>query len=336
MIKISFIIPIYNGELYLRNCLNSILNQNLRTEEFEVIMINDGSVDLSHIIIKEYETKHDNFFSFKQTNQGVGSARNQGINLATGNYLYFMDSDDWLLTGGMRILIDNYIIPNNFPDIITFCSHTVDKYYNETWDFIKQNMKIFHGSLKEFSKVKEFGFSVWNNLFSKDLIIKNKIIFTNHKIAEDMLFMLKVFSLENATILTTNLNIYRYLVNKKSTLNRIDKQHIIRIIFDLIDLSKIIIDLKNNSNLPDRIFNHRILFCQRWAFTRLCSGNLSFSQLKRLNKIIYRENLFPIGNPEKFYSLIDIITKNSIFLYLFSILYRYIFIRFLKPYVKRN
>ncbi len=94
MIKLSIIIPIYNSEKYLSNCIKSTLNQDLSKSEYEIILINDGSTDGSENIILPFEEANDNIIYLKQNNKGVSSARNWGLTIAKGNYVTFIDSDD--------------------------------------------------------------------------------------------------------------------------------------------------------------------------------------------------------------------------------------------------
>lgn len=93
-IKISVIIPVYNTQKYLKKCLDSVLQQSL--QDYEIICINDGSVDCSGEILKEYAANNDRIVLFTQTNQGLSAARNVGIKAARGEYIYFLDSDDYI------------------------------------------------------------------------------------------------------------------------------------------------------------------------------------------------------------------------------------------------
>ena len=93
-IIISLIIPVYNVENYLRQCLDSIINQTLK--EIEIICINDGSTDSSKQILEEYALKDERIKIINQKNKGAGAARNSGIDAATGEYIGFVDSDDWV------------------------------------------------------------------------------------------------------------------------------------------------------------------------------------------------------------------------------------------------
>ena len=93
-IKYSVIIPVYNAEKTLKRCLDSLLGQ--KRQDVEIILINDGSSDRSGEIIDEYRRKYGSIVSLEQENSGVSAARNRGLNAATGTYILFVDSDDFI------------------------------------------------------------------------------------------------------------------------------------------------------------------------------------------------------------------------------------------------
>lgn len=98
--KVSVIIPVYNVEKYLADCLDSVVNQTL--EEVEIICVNDGSTDSSESILKQYSCAYNNITVIKQENQGLSCARNAGILHARGEYIYFLDSDDRITANAME------------------------------------------------------------------------------------------------------------------------------------------------------------------------------------------------------------------------------------------
>ena len=126
---LSIIIPIYNAELYLRRTLDSVMNQGLHDDEWELILVNDGSTDDSLSICKEYQSRYPSLIKvISQKNSGVSSARNAGLQSAKGVYIYFMDADDYLMPGGFRYLIDNFLEEEY--DILTFSSTTINDFDN--------------------------------------------------------------------------------------------------------------------------------------------------------------------------------------------------------------
>ena len=104
MAKISVIVPIYNDDRYLHECLDSIINQTF--EDIEIICVNDGSTDESLNILKQYESRDCRVKVISQENKGVGAARNAGIKIASGEYIYFIDADDFLELTGLEEMYD--------------------------------------------------------------------------------------------------------------------------------------------------------------------------------------------------------------------------------------
>ena len=109
MKKISLIVPVYNVEDFVARCLNSLLEQNMSYEDYEIIIVNDGSTDSSLEIIQPYLEKYPNCKLIDKPNGGLSSARNAGLNVALGEYIWFVDSDD-------------FIMPNLLDDLYKECS----------------------------------------------------------------------------------------------------------------------------------------------------------------------------------------------------------------------
>lgn len=106
MKTVSVIVPVYNKEDYLKRCINSVLNQTYMN--LEIILINDGSTDNSKEILIEFSREYEQirYYEF-QGNYGVAKARNYGLSKATGEYVYFLDADDYLMGQAVEILVDN-------------------------------------------------------------------------------------------------------------------------------------------------------------------------------------------------------------------------------------
>ena len=105
MPQISVVVPVYNVEKYLRECLDSLANQTF--EDFEVICVNDGSDDSSLSILEEYASEDERFKIVSQENKGLSGARNTGMNYIKGRYLLFLDSDDWLELNALELLYNH-------------------------------------------------------------------------------------------------------------------------------------------------------------------------------------------------------------------------------------
>lgn len=107
MIKLSFIIPIYNSENYLERCVKSCMSQGLEEDEYEILLCNDGSTDGSLALAEDFSKKHDCIKVYSQENAGAGMARNLGLKNALGCYVMFVDADDYLNTNSIKRPLEN-------------------------------------------------------------------------------------------------------------------------------------------------------------------------------------------------------------------------------------
>ena len=190
----TIIIPVYNSEKFIKKCITSILNQNFF--DYEIIIINDCSTDRSSKICQKL--KHDNLNKIKlirnDKNLGAGQSRNLGLKYASGKYIIFLDSDDYLLESILNFLEKN-IKKKYYPDVIL--NHIIQnknpisninelKYFSEKKISKNQFLKILFQ--KDYLPSE-----CWRVVVSSNLIDKNKIVFRKIKIAEDASFIFKVF-----------------------------------------------------------------------------------------------------------------------------------------------
>lgn len=169
MIKISLIIPVYNVEQYLEQCLNSCLNQDLPIDDFEIIVINDGSKDNSLSIANEFEQKYRNIKVYSQVNQGLSTARNKGLSLAKGEYVWFIDSDDWIKSQSLRKITDLCI--ENSLDALSISAANVIGDSIERRSNYKSN-DIFNG--KDVLKMGVINVCAPFTIYKRDYLIENK------------------------------------------------------------------------------------------------------------------------------------------------------------------
>ncbi len=214
MKKVSIIIPIYNAEKYLNECLESIVNQTYKN--IEVILIDDGSIDKSPYICEKYSQAYDNVFAYHITNGGVSRARNYGIDKSTGDFIVFIDSDDYIDKSMIEKLINSLIISK--ADIV-ICGYSY-LYTNRLIKVLLEN-KIYNQdeAIKELYKDNSIqGYSV-NKIYKKNIIENNKIRFnTDIKISEDMLFVFEYLLYSNK-IYTIPDSLYYYRMRKSSASN---------------------------------------------------------------------------------------------------------------------
>jgi glycosyltransferase involved in cell wall biosynthesis len=242
-INISVIIPVYNVEKYLRECLDSIVNQSLKN--IEIICVNDGSTDNSLEILNEYAQKDDRFVILSQANQGQGVARNKGIDVAQGEYIMFVDPDDWIATGMLELIYNEFKRSN--VDVIQFdyttISETTGKGKISNFEHIANKyfgLKVKDGTIFNIHDFKKVFFAklpmiIWNKAYSKDFITKNNIKFPPNKHAEDHLFSIKTYFLAKS-VLYIKSNLYFYRDRLGSSVNILSDTNFC--IFDNLDLTK--------------------------------------------------------------------------------------------------
>ena len=199
--KISIIIPVFNPGLLLYRCLDSVSNQTLK--EIEIICVDDGSSDNSPEILDNYAVKDSRFKVYHQKNQGAGTARNYGMNQSEGEYILFLDSDDWIEEEMCKKLYAQATQLNS--DLVIFDAlwHTADNEINRfaffSKDEFKENHKTFifdYTFLKDKLMIGSLGV-IWSKLYKSSFIKENNIRFPKHKIYNDVEFHFKSLILAN-------------------------------------------------------------------------------------------------------------------------------------------
>ena len=208
----SVIIPIYNSCDCLNRCIASIVNQSF--QNYELLLIDDGSTDGSEIICDEYASKYDRINVFHKQNGGVGSARNLGLAKARGKFIIFVDSDDEVETDFLSV-IQNYL--NDDVDLIHYGWYYKDGKHTLKHDVCKVSTCL---TLKEVCRKNIFHGFVWSYVFKKDIIKKNKLSFsTNLNYAEDWEFILKYYLHVNKMMILEDC-LYRQVMRPGSATNR--------------------------------------------------------------------------------------------------------------------
>lgn len=194
---VSIIVPVYNKEKYLEQCINSALNQTYM--DFELLLVDDSSTDNSYFICKKYQ-KLDNRIICKQiTHGGVSKARNEGLELSTGEYIVFLDADDMLYRNALEILVTG-ITSSNTDIFLSEINVRLLKSYNTYTQFILQRRRC----------------SVWGHIYKREILedIRFKEDLFNN---EDIIFLYDV-SMKTNNIAGTSTKIYRYNRDAKDSL----------------------------------------------------------------------------------------------------------------------
>lgn len=211
MPKISIIVPVYNVEQYLIRCVDSILNQTFK--DFELLLIDDGSTDESLRICNEYAKMDSRVLVFTRDNSGPGAARNYGIDHSSGDYIGFVDSDDYIKPDMYEILIENISKDNYDFSMIDFTKVIDDSVYEES-----TNEQVSIASLNRDDLIKlccdgkyTLLVSCWSKLYKKDFL-KN-IRFPENRKKEDSFFLTDILTNVNNAVFITKKE-YMYYQNQ--------------------------------------------------------------------------------------------------------------------------
>ncbi len=214
--KVSIVVPIYNVEKYLDKCINSVVNQTYKN--IEILLIDDGSTDNSGKIAEKWTKKDDRITVYHKANGGLSDARNYGIKKANGNYICFIDSDDWVENNYIERLLLK--ICENDCDI-SICNPIYD--FEDSISKVKQkknskNNYIMNSeeAILQLNNFRYFDMSAWCKLYKIELF--NNIKFPKGKYCEDFYIMYKLFDKANK-IIYFNEYLYHYIQRKGSITN---------------------------------------------------------------------------------------------------------------------
>ena len=241
--KISIIIPIYNTESYLIKCLDSVINQTYCN--LEIILVDDGSTDGSKQIIEDYEKKDSRIVAVYKKNAGVANARNTGLQISTGEYIGFVDSDDWIEPDMYQELVR--VVKSERIDIVS------GNYYFDKGEeqVVAKNLKPISREVFDKNQLLEYVFMrdsykglaayPWNKIFRRDILRNNDQYITyedKYKIGEDVLWFAHV-SLKCETSKYVDKPLYHYVQRNDSAVHstNLEKQmHRIAVYQDVIHL----------------------------------------------------------------------------------------------------
>lgn len=297
--KLSIIIPVYNVEKYIAQCIDSVLDQDLVPEDYEIILVNDGSTDKSAEIAHNYATNHSNIIVIDKANGGVGSARNCGLDNAHGKYVYFIDSDDYLVSNSLKKLIDT--CEENTLDIVTFLSSSFSTSMSKFEALIKtREFKVAYGndelspivSGEEYLANVNYRGEIWWFVTNREFLLSTKIRFIETGWMEDAIFTLQLF-LEARRMAHLKFDIHRHRFAPGTAMSSKEPKHYLKVIRDLHNAAivhvPIINKLEKNNAHQDTIT--RIKARQQsfvfFSMLRMIGSTMSLSEVKeRIDEMI--------------------------------------------------
>ena len=274
--KFSVIVPAYNVEKYIKRCLDSIINQTYKN--YEIIVVNDGCTDNTMDIAKNYDAKIINL-----EHVSVSEARNQGVKKASGDYILFLDSDDYWSNELLENISNNL---SNNPDLVRFQIRTVND-NNEIIDYHEEEFSGLNGE-SAFNKIVNFKYvdSVCLFAIKKDYFLKEKFEFRKDTVHED-------FGLAPLIIIKSNIvnSIdyigYNYYKRSGSIMNNPDYDWIKKKVEDVHKHYKYLIEEIDKTNLDSKYFKS---FVANSFIEKICS--LNEEDYKKYKKILKEERVY--------------------------------------------
>lgn len=301
-IKVSVIIPVYNAEGFLTDCIQSLMSQTL--QECEFIFVNDGSSDKCQQIIEEFQKKDDRIILINQENKGISGARNTGIEVSKGEYIGFLDNDDYVkntmfetlynsaIKSDLDIVISKTILGRDGKYIIKDAVFPIEKIYAQ--DFIQK--EIIPSLLRE-----EDLFAVWNKIYKRSLVFQNAIRFPNNRdIEEDNMFNIQAFNkAEKAVFIDYSGYYYREVFTSESrrTLeNDYFAKALQKLQFDYKKEYNLLIDYKELEKLKSIRFIHRVFY----LIYKCATDKTSFAQnINYIKNMVLHPKVFALSSQYK-------------------------------------
>ncbi len=281
MPKVSVIIPVYNVEKYLRQCLDSVINQTLK--DIEIICINDGSTDDSLQILEEYAKKDERIKVISKENGGLSSARNEGLRRVASELCYFLDSDDYIEPNLLETAFN--VFSNNDIDYYCFGSEV----YTEENNSLNQETKTLNKYLKiKFNGIQKATFDVgqnqnihvWNKVFKTSIIKNNNIHFIEGLLYEDIFFTWYYFFLSKKIYFDKNI-FHHYRTHSNSIMEKTTQNKSYEsAISHLYNWHELFVEISKNKELFNKNYRNLLILLHNYK-----KRTIELSEPKDKNRI---------------------------------------------------
>ena len=292
MNKVSVIVPVYNVENYLEKCIQSIISQSFKN--LEIILVNDGSTDKSKEICEEFAKKDERIILLNQENQGVSAARNFGLDNCTGNYISFVDSDDYIAFDMIEFLVNN--IEKNKSDIST-CGHYNCKLRNGSLECSCYKNSNESGTLSSSQSLQECLIGGKLSMMPVDKLYKRHLF-------DDIRFPIRTFYEDSAIIplIMTKISKVHYSFNPKYFYFRHENSITTRKFqmsnLDIIKVNKINYDMiKEKYSYALKHAEFRLFWSYLCVIDKIIYSNSSCSEFQEILNIVKKNKLIILINP---------------------------------------
>ncbi|MCO4534260.1 Exopolysaccharide biosynthesis transcriptional activator EpsA [Streptococcus infantarius subsp. infantarius] len=277
MRMISVIVPVYNAQEHLSDCVDSLLNQSLKSDLYEIILLNDGSKDQSAKICEKYAKKYSNIVFIDKKNEGVSKTRNQGIQIAKGDFVAFVDNDDLVEPDYLATLYQSIMQSN--ADAV-FSGYTRMTYSGKV---------LFKETLSQTEWSKYVVMAPWAKLYRKQILLENQVKFFNYGIGEDVVFNLQFLSKANK-IEIIGYSGYRWMFNDDSVSNTSQRG-----LDDNLDIRILLAEILKSNPVPDDYLSYFIYRYYIWylLFSGRSSNKKQFLDYnQKIKTFLRQQNIF--------------------------------------------
>lgn len=309
---ISLIVPVYKTEEFIIRCLTSLVKQNIAAENFEIIVVIDGSPDNSLQLVTQFANDHPNIKVIEQGNMGLSEARNNGYKIAEGKYIWFIDSDDWIadncLSDLLRIMEDYDLDMFDIAPSIPF-QQDFKKVFNKDVSL----SKVLTG--KERLLTGNYGIGAWAYIFKKNFLDLYKLSFLKNVYYEDEEFTPRALFYAERVMRLNDCTAYSYFIRENSITTTISK----KTIFDKLIVAKSLEKFMEESinaqsfRLQD-VFQERIIFLILSGINKICAHQLGVKYLYEYLANANKEGLYP------FTLLLSLKIKTNLLLIMWNLL----------------
>ena len=343
--KLSIIIPVHNAERYLDDCLDSIVKQGLSQEDYEVILVDDKSTDGSLEKCKQWAGRFSNFrVHAHEENQGVGAARNTGLGLAQGDYVSFIDSDDYLNPGGLGTIIRD-IDMKGF-NLVRFWMRIISEKDNHLDDSLGDVRTNFRGSAEEF--ISSFGMDTFSvtYLYDREWLLSTGVRFSSYIIGEDFLFISKLM-LNNPMIVSTTARIYTYVKRGSSATSLRSAEHSRKCVDSYIGVFEELTDYsEKQSHVQGRVPHQAVLGSIRDKMgtfvSRVLTSDIGIKEFKGILYLLSKKEILPLEGKGKSRTntvinrFVNMLYSCPFLLPLFRFGYSKVFVPMILPKIDKN
>ena len=299
--KLSIILPVYNMEKYLDRSLKSLLQQDLPEEDYEIIIVNDESKDNSLKIANEYASKYPNIKVVDKKNGGTGAARNSGLDVASGEYVHFVDPDDYVARNVYKTLLD--YSDNKQIDILTIEiieTKQVDLYDSKTdmESIDLDGLPVIDGI--EYLAKNNYNNACWWYIINRSFLDKTGYRFIEGRWMEDSIITPELF-LKAKRVAEMPMDVYRYMINPNSARTSKDQTHYHKFIYDIESATYVFDDIIkgiDDESVNSKACKQRIKTRQQsfvfFMLYRFMKSNLPMKKLPGMLDGLKKINAYPL------------------------------------------